>query len=537
MAVTRHTSSMVTSDGVRLDADIWRPDGPGPFPVLLMRQPYGRSIASTVVYAHPAWYAEQGFMVVIQDVRGRGTSEGNWRLLESEKQDGFESVAWAASLPDSNGAVGMYGFSYQGMTQLLAAAAHPPALRAIAPAMAAWNVRDDFAYEGDAFRLQAGLGWGCQLALETIRRSGDAGLHQTIYAASRAVPLNAETPARPPIAAAIGAHGHYLDWLTEPAGSAYWQAISPAAAGPIDIPALHVGGWYDALLSGTLACHRALSAGSALQRLIIGPWVHIPWSRHVGGRDFGPDAATDIDRIQVAWFRHFLAGAPLPEMAPVTLFEMGGSWRSFAAWPEARSEWALTGTGLASMREDDGGFGHGPPAQDVFIYDPWRPTPSIGGHAGHPAGPADRTQADARTDVLTYTTGPLESDLHLAGDVAVRLAITADQPSFDVHAVLSERPATGGVYELTSGHRRFDTAPDGPVTVPMRATCARLAAGSRLRLSVAAGAFPAFAVNSGTGRPPAEERLIDQRIITLTLRHGAGSGSALLLPLAASALA
>lgn len=524
------TASMQTSDGIRLDATIWRPATTGPHPVLLMRQPYGRAIASTVVYAHPAWYAAKGFIVVIQDVRGRGTSEGDWRLCEAEKQDGCETVAWAAGLPGSNGNVGMYGFSYQGMSQLFAAAAKPPALKAIAPAMAAWNVREDFATEGDAFRLQSGLGWGAQLALETARRKADAALHQSIYAASRAMPLNSEIPARPPISAALGANGHYLDWLTSPKNHPYWSQVSPAHAGAIDLPALHIGGWYDPLLRGTLETHRALSQGTAPQHLIIGPWVHIPWSRHVGERDFGPTAASDIDQIQAEFFAHHLAGAANPNLPPIRLFELNNTWRDFQTLPTAHTEWPLASTGRASMTEADGNFAPST-AADSFVFDPWRPTPSIGGHAGHPAGPIDRTHADARSDVLTFTTEPLTEPLHLAGPVAARLAITADATSFDVHAIISELPSTGGVYELTSGHRRLATPPTSPVTIDMRATCAVLPPGSRLRLSIAAGAFPAFAVNSGTGKPTAEERLLDQRIITLTLQH---AGSALLLPLAHS---
>jgi hypothetical protein len=109
---------MLTRDGVRLDADIYRPEETGEFPVLLMRQPYGRAIASTVVYAHPTWYAQQGYIVVIQDVRGRGTSEGEFKLFANEIADGEDSVNWAANLPESSGKVGMYGFSYQGMTHL-----------------------------------------------------------------------------------------------------------------------------------------------------------------------------------------------------------------------------------------------------------------------------------------------------------------------------------------------------------------------------------------------------------------------------------
>ncbi|HEY9823493.1 MAG TPA: CocE/NonD family hydrolase, partial [Candidatus Sericytochromatia bacterium] len=121
----KETASMLTRDGVRLDADIYRPDSGGEFPVLLMRQPYGRAIASTVVYAHPIWYATQGYIVVIQDVRGRGTSQGEFRLFINETEDGEDTVNWAAALPGSTGQVGMYGFSYQAMTQLYAATTKP----------------------------------------------------------------------------------------------------------------------------------------------------------------------------------------------------------------------------------------------------------------------------------------------------------------------------------------------------------------------------------------------------------------------------
>jgi putative CocE/NonD family hydrolase len=425
----------------------------------------------------------------------------------------------------------MYGFSYQGMTQLFAAAARPAALRAIAPAMAAWHVGEDFSREGGAFRLQSGLGWGCQLALETARRMGDAKLHQAIYAASRAVPLTAEIPARPGIAEVIGGHGHYLDWLLSDAEAEYWEQVSPCFAGAIEVPALHIGGWYDPLLAGTLRTYHALSRGLAPQHLIVGPWVHIPWSRHVGARDFGAAAANTIDEMQVAWFDYWLRDGDDPAFPSVRLFELGGEWRDFAGWPSAGQWWGLTGRGRAAMTEDDGGFGEGAAVVERFVFDPWRPTPSVGGHAGHPAGPFDRRQVDARTDVLTFTSPPLAAPLKLAGDVAVRLGITSDATSFDVHAVLSE-VCDAGVFELTSGHRRVDAVREGPVEVSMRAVCAEIPVGSCVRLSVAAGAFPAFAVNSGTGKPVSEERLIDQRIITLALSLGTGSGSALRLPVA-----
>lgn len=144
----RETVSMFTRDGIQLDADVYRPQGEGSYPVLLMRQPYGRAIASTVVYAHPRWYAAQGYIVVIQDVRGRGTSKGSFYPFRHEVEDGFDAVNWAAALPGSNGVVGMYGFSYQGMTQLYAASTRPSALKAICPAMLPYDLYADAAYPG-----------------------------------------------------------------------------------------------------------------------------------------------------------------------------------------------------------------------------------------------------------------------------------------------------------------------------------------------------------------------------------------------------
>jgi putative CocE/NonD family hydrolase len=533
----RETVSMRARDGVRLDADLWRPDAPGPFPVLLMRQPYGRSIASTVVYAHPSWYARAGYLVVIQDVRGRGTSAGEFRIFEQEIEDGHDTLDWAASLPGSTGEVGMYGFSYQGMAQLFAAASGHPALKTICPAMAGWDAYADIAYEGGAFRLQAGLSWACQLALEAARRAGDVEAHQALFAASRALPLSEAIPALPDVMRRFGHYGHYIDWLSHLEPGAFWERLSPRhAAVSVRFPALHIGGWYDGMLTGTLGAYRALAGRSDAgpQRLIVGPWVHIPWAREVGVLDFGAAATNRIDHLQRRWFDHWLKGIDTGLLAepPIRLFEMGGTWRDFAEWPEAPPRVLhLMSAGRAGLDPADGRLVEALPqaGEDALVYDPWRPTPSSGGHAAHPPGPSDRRAIDARSDVLTYTTPVLEADLSLAGDVAAELFIAADQPSFDVSAVLSEVRPDGRVVNLTEGYARIDDAAS-PVRLSMRATCARLPCGSALRLSVAAGSFPAHPVNAGDLSRPAETRLIDHRIVTLFLRHGGAAPSRLLLP-------
>lgn len=531
---------MTTRDGVRLDADVYRPDGAGPFPVLLMRQPYGRAIASTVTYLHPTWYARHGYIVVIQDVRGRGTSEGEFDLLAREVSDGFDAVEWAAARPGSTGEVGMYGFSYQGMTQLLAAAAKPPALRAICPAMAPWDAYD-VVWERGALRLQGAAGWAIQLAAETARRRGEAAAYQALHTASRQTSFPDPVGARPEVLERFAAYGPWPAWLAHRTPDDYWAQRSPSALlGDAAVPALHIAGWYDTYLDGAIAGYRAMAArGTAPQRLVVGPWAHIPWSRRVGAIDFGPEAESTIDALQIRWFDHWLKhrDTGLLDEPAVRLFELGGGrWRLFDRWPDMPPRaFHLASGGRSALVESDGVLVNSPaPAaiEDVIVHDPWRPVPTAGGHLAVPAGPSDRAAVDARSDVLTYTTAVLERDLHLASDVSLELWCSADAPSFDVSAVLSEVRADGRVLPLTQGHARVDAAAEAsPLRLPMRATCARVARGHALRLSLAAACAPAYAVNAGTGAPPGEARLLDARIITLTVRSGGATPSRLLLPL------
>src|SRR5271156_3889231 len=158
------------SDGVRLVSDHYYPAEPGPHPTLLMRQPYGRDIASTVAYAHPAWFASHGSNVVIQDVRGRGDSGGDFYPFRHEGRDGAETIAWLSMRPECNGGIGTYGFSYQGMTQLLAAAERPEGLICIAPGMTAHDLYHGWFYRQGALRLASSLGWGLQMLKADARR-------------------------------------------------------------------------------------------------------------------------------------------------------------------------------------------------------------------------------------------------------------------------------------------------------------------------------------------------------------------------------
>lgn len=526
----KETISMLTRDRVRLDADVYWPDAVGEFPVLLMRQPYGRAIASTVVYAHPTWYAAHGYIVVIQDVRGRGTSEGTFELFAHEIADGFDAVNWAASLPGTNGQVGMYGFSYQGMTQLYAAIARPPALKTLCPSMVAYDLYSDWAYENGAFCLQANLGWAMQLAAETARLRGDAKAFQKLYAASRQLPLTDLIPACPDILKDLAPDSFYHTWLDHPEPDEYWAKLSPKTYwADIDLPMLHIGGWFDPYLRGTLNLYREMTNRSAHpQHLIVGPWAHLPWGRRLGTIDYGADANSFIDQLQIRWFDHFLKGIDtgLLEELPLRLFEMGShEWCCLERWPETPLQPYYLGTnGLASISDRAGTLTPAPDSpsgSDTFVHDPWRPVPALGGHATIPAGACDRSALDCRTDIVTYTSEPLAEDLHLVGEAIVEVNCKADTRSFDLCAVLSEVKPNGSVYNFTQGYIRVQPGQaTTPLAIPLQATCICIPQGHAIRLSLSAACFPAYPVNPGTGALPADTRLIDSQVITVTIHCG-----------------
>ena len=531
-SVHKKTVSFLTRDCLRLDADLYYPDRLGEFPVLLMRQPYGRKIASTVVYAHPSWYASQGYLVVIQDVRGRGTSQGEFKLFENEIEDGFDTINWAAQLPQSNGKVGMYGFSYQGMTQLYTAVHQPPALKTICPAMIAYNLYQDWAYENGAFCLQMNLGWAIQLAAETAKFKGDPDTFQKLYAASRNLPLLDKIPINPSILQELAPDSFYHDWLNRPENDPYWQNLSPEfLLEKVDLPMLHIGGWFDPHLRGNFKLYQNMKNKSQFpQHLIIGPWGHLPWGRKTGEIDYGKSASSFIDAYQIAWFDYFLKGKSSQslEKSPIQLFEIGSNeWRNLETLNSHQPQiFYLKSNGLASIQENAGQLVTDlrldtPKIIDRIVHDPWRPVPSLGGHAGFPSGSFERSGIDTRFDVLTYTSQPLTEDLCLQGEIQVEINVRADTPNFDLCAVVSEVYPDGAVYNFSQGYRRINASEtEQTITLFLQPVCIRLAQGNAIRLSLSGANFPAYGMNSGTNQLPHETKLIDYQVITLSVHLG-----------------
>ncbi|MDJ0842633.1 CocE/NonD family hydrolase [Crocosphaera sp.] len=537
--VKQETLSLRTQDGIRLDADVYRPLSSESFPVLLMRQPYGKKIASTVVYAHPIWYASRGYIVVIQDIRGRGTSEGEFNLFANEIKDGFDTINWVSQLSGSTGIVGMYGFSYQGMTQLSAASNQLKALKTLCPAMVAYDLYHDWGYENGAFCLQTNLGWAIQLAAETARLKGDSIAYHKLYEASRNLPLFDPIIAYPNLMKELAANSFYHDWINHPYPDDYWSHLSPKSfIHKLDLPMLHIGGWFDPYLRGTMNLYYAMKQESNHpQNLIIGPWGHIPWGSKLGHQNYTKSACSFVDEYQIDWFDHHLKGKERNPLYshPISLFEMGSNqWQYLKKW-ETNTEkiYYIFSKGLANVREDDGQLidkVSDDNIYDIIVHDPWRPVPSFGGHASIPSGSFDRSQLDPRFDILTYTSETLTEDSSISGTPFLEIYCTSDAKSFDISAILSEVKPDGKVYNFSQGYRRINSN-KLPITIPLQPTCIKIGKGSCLRLSLSGANFPAYALNTGTGKFVNEERLIEAKIITIKVWSHPEQISKIILPI------
>jgi hypothetical protein len=497
--VIKEDISLVTTDGVRLDADLYRPESLDSFPVLLMRQPYGRQIASSVVYAHPKWYASQGYLVVIQDVRGCGTSEGDFTLFEKEIEDGFETVNWAANLRGSSGLVGMYGFSYQGMTQLYAAANSPKPLKTICPAMAPYDVYEDLAYENDVFYYELNLAWAIQLAAIKAKKIGDHLAYKSIYLASKSLPVHGLSLQLQEHLRQYAPSNFYYQWQTLARDHPYWLKISPKSfLESLDLPMLHIGGAFDTYLRGTLKLYQAMSDRSKYhQSLIVGPWSHLPWTRKVAEIDYGPEASSNIDKLQIDWFDTFLKGKR-NNFTSVNWFQMGSNqWISGKSLNQGTEQiFFLSSEGLANIREDNGKLVLQIPKDkltDVIVHDPWRPVPSLGGHASLLAGTFERSNLDSRSDVLTYTSEPLQDGLSMIGDIRITLELQVDNYSFSLAIILSQVTKSAKIYNFSQGFAHFSRSSRQEIS--LQPTYYKIPPGDSLRLSISASYFPSMPLN------------------------------------------
>jgi uncharacterized protein len=520
-------------DGVILRADVYRPDTQERLPALLERTPYSKNPGREDSRFHRL--AAHGYVVIVQDTRGRYMSDGVARPHD-EGEDGYDTVEWAATLPYVNGRIGTFGGSYSATTQLIAAPLRPPHLAAMFPS-SSYNSRYDMVFQGGAFYLADGLSWNLGQGADVRRRThqpevqrdspiGMSEIERQLFANSwlwhvplktmNAMDVRRFSPA-------------YFDMLGHPSYDGYWKTFDiEARHTEIDVPAYHVTGWYDTLLSGTLRNftglrqHARSDRARSAQRLVVGPWTHSRptlESTKIGDVDFGSDAGFALEALMFDWFDYWLKDAPTSVLsrAPVRLFVMGAkSWRDEREWPLARAvptPFYLHSGGRANTLDGDGTLSEAAPsteASDRFIYDPWNPVPT-GQRGGYSRMPTDQRPVEQRPDVLVYSTAPLAAPVEVTGPIEVKLWVASSATDTDFTAKLIDVFPDGTARVLNDGilrarYRNGKTTPalltpGEPVelTIDVGATSNAFAAGHRIRVEISSSNFPRFDRNPNTG--------------------------------------
>jgi putative CocE/NonD family hydrolase len=553
---------LAARDAVLLATDIYRPAtgsvaAPERLPVLLHRTPYDKSEAATVAIAETL--AKHGYVVLVQDTRGRHHSQGVFEKYYSyDAYDGYDTVEWAAKQPFSNGKVGMYGTSYAAHTQADAAKLAPPHLRALLLNMGGMSNAWDHSvrYDG-AFEMGRQLTWAWSQALDDAKDPVTKGMlsKEDVNAWYSALPIRKGLS---PLSIAPNYERYYLDEATRSDYDAHWDTLGMQwekfYGQTADVPMMHVGGWYDIYLRGTIENWRRLGAlKKSPMRLVIGPWTHHGnTATFAGDVDFGAAAAIkDFDtNFHLAWFDYHLKGikTAAATQAPVRYFLMGtgdghkdaagrlyhgGEWRESQAWPpaEARAQiFYLHADGSLNVRAPSSPEA----AATVFQFDPAHPVPTIGGgvskrlkdgaydqreRADMPGSRPPYLPLRARSDVLVFESEILKQDAVLAGPVEVTLyaASTATDTDFtakliDVYPPSADFP-TGFDMNLTDGivrasyrdhsETRQALVPGKIYSIVVRPfdTANVVKKGHRIRLDISSSNFPRFDVNPNTGEP------------------------------------
>lgn len=563
--IVEHNVEASMRDGVVLRADVYRPDAPGRFPVLLQRTPYSKHPGRSADRHHDL--AALGYVVIVQDSRGRYTSDGEARAHD-EAEDGYDTVEWAASLPYSNGRVGMYGGSYLATTALQAASLGAPSLGAIYASASYSSRYHDLVYQGGAFYLRDGLNWNLGQAADVRRRvltpdadrDGSIGMtpHQrTLFEQSWLwhVPLKTMdaldlTQFAP----------NYFEMLDNPFYGEYWEPSNIAAHhSNFEVPTLHVVGWYDVFAGSTIRNFTGIQEAARSerardnQRLIVGWWTHSPPGPErttLGDVDFGPDASIDLRKIREEWFDCWLRdrGCAAFEGPPIRLFIMGENrFRDEYEWPLARTRYTpyhLRSQGSANTLHGDGVLSTDRPDQDEpadeFLYDPWDPVPT-GPLAGYSRLPVDHSSIQGRQDVLVYTTPPLEESVEVTGPIKAHIWIASTAQDTDFTAKLLDVHPDGTARLLTDGlqrarYRNSDKNPSFLVpgeptelTIDMGVTANVFKVGHRIRVEISSSNFPRYDRNPNTGGTFGEDT--ELRTAQQTVLHDAARPSHLLLPI------
>lgn len=561
----RREVDCVLRDGTRLRTVLLVPHGTGPWPALLTRHPYDASRDEHAGMLDVRGLVAAGYLVALQDVRGRFGSEGVFDPCAQEAADGVDAVAWLAALPECTGAVGMWGASYASETQFSALLGGAPALRAIAPAVTpAMSALDGFRFRGGVPEIGSTLAWShYAIAPDLITRIGSADEREAEQRrweateraiasgeAFRAGALNAARDAE-----AIVVWG--LDRLREPLGSASHRAGKIVERiGAVDIPVFLVGGWFDVFLGSTLEIYRRLlrrakDTGGPVPHLLVGPWSHGDMSGRTADADFGPGASADdlgagedLTARHVRWFDAALrAGAA--DMPPVRVFLMGANrWIELDEFPPRGTRTLELHLGAeGSLAADPAGSG-----ERRLTSDPASPVPTCGGavllFAPFEAGPADQAAIEARADVVSWRTAPLGGELTVLGAVRAVVHLATTGTDADVVVRLCDEPPDGRSLVVADGVQRGSARFVDPITgrgerrpvepgrvhefvVDLWSTAHTFLPGHRVRVDIAPSSSPRWDVGGNVFEPTGA--VTAPEAAQYTIRHGPAHPSRLVL--------
>ncbi len=565
-------------DGVKLSTDIYLPAAEQDYPVILSRTPYD-NIAPRLVQA-AQFFSAHGYAVVLQDARGRFDSEGHFEPRVNEGRDGYDTIEWIAQQPWSNGKIGMMGGSYGGTVQWLAARERPPHLTTIISSVTGgMRWMHDENYMNGKFPVFQ-FRWLNMTGGRTMQHYPFEPLSSHQPGVASPYNFNKLIRTRPlkDVDKVVGRTNTYWHtWLERNTYDEYWQQMSfEDYFELVDVPALHITGWFDNCQWGEMYMFNqmvARSPASDKQWLLSGPWDHAgsanPQPR-LGELEFTQDAVLDIRAIHLRWFDYWLKGERngQADEPKVKIFTMGRNrWRGEDAWPVAQMEntayYLHSGGGAGLFPEGDareeqpsgcGALDTSPPAQepgDSYTYDPDDPVPSVeDAESTEPLKDShvltiDYRFALRRADVLTYTSAPLAEELEVTGTAFITLYAASDCVDTDWVALLCDLHPDGKSVPLTSavmrasyraGADRIDSPPPSPITpgrvhkytIEFMATSMAFQPGHRLQLAVTSSLYPAYDLNPNTGAPPGHD--LPSRPANQTVFHNAEYPSHILLP-------
>ena len=535
----RRIKKLPCGTGTVLRANITRPNVDGKFPVLLERTPYNKEGGSENGVGSPEFFAQRGYVVIIQDVRGRFASDGDFYPFRDDgagvNRDGYDTIEWAAVQPWSDGNVGTIGGSYSGATQYRNALSRPPHLRAMFVRESSADYYQEWVYRSGAFELAFDMAWAHGVTLTNLAHLAEGEdfnrqegrlerIKEEMDSWYERLPIH-------PCPFLEGLSDWYNDWLQHPTDGGYWDTFNiDKFHDQVETPIYHQGGWFDIFLTGTfkhyvgIKQHGRTEKARQSQKLIVGPWVHGPGNintQFAGEFDFGVDAAKDFNEMRLPWFDYWLKGIDtgIMDTPPVRIFVMGrNEWRDEADWPLPDTQYTNyylhSGQSSSIKSLNDGTLSSKPPEgsenPDSFVYDPLQPVPTQGGNTLNiPNGVYDQREVEQRC--LTFTSEPLAEELEVTGPVKAVIYGLSSAPDTDWVVRLTDVHPDGYSRLLCDGilRARYRDSFEHPellevgkiyrYEIDMWATSNVFLPGHRIRVSVTSSCFPRFDRNLNTG--------------------------------------